>query len=397
MRIKLACVLLFLSSLLSCSDTAVKPLLYQVKKEVFNIEVPAKGELFSAKATVISAPISNTGRQNIAWLAPEFSSVKKGDLIAKFDGEAMSIKSKEKHNELAIIEQNIVEKNGDLANKLGIIDKDIGLVAQEKVFAESYSIDDVNIRSKLEILESLQNTAYLGAKQEYLSWKSGSFNKSSAGSMALLTMQQQQHLDKIEQLSQGLAQLEVRAPHDGLLTYKANWRGEKPRAGQSLWSGQKIGELPDTSVMKAKLYVRESESIGLKAGQKVNLNLLAYSDNIFNGVVEEVAAFPRTIKRGDPQKFYEVVVALNTQDKALFLPSRKIEANIVIEKSNEKLLIPLQSVFTKNNQSYVYLFEEEQYKQQVVELGKSSLSHVEILKGLDEGQKISLVQAEIKV
>lgn len=396
MNLKSVSTLIFLFGLMSCSDTTVEPLLYQVKKEVFNIEVPAKGELFSAKATVISAPISNTGRQNIAWLAPEFSSVKKGDLIAKFDGEAMSIKSKEKHNELAITKQNIVEKNGDLSKKLGIIDKDIGLVAQEKIFAESYSIDDVNIRSKLEILESLQNTAYLGAKQEYLSWKSGSFNKSSAGDMALLTMQQQQHLDKIEQLSQGLAQLEVRAPHDGLLTYKANWRGEKPRAGQSLWSGQKIGELPDISVMKAKLYVHESEAIGLKTGQKVDLNLLAYSDNIFNGIVEEVAAFPRTIKRGDPQKFYEVIVTLNSQDQALFLPSRKVEANIVIEKNNEKLLIPLQSVFTQNNQPYVYLFDKGQYKQQVVDLGKSSLSHVEILKGLDEGQKISLVQVEIK-
>ncbi len=45
----------------ACSEESVSPLLYQVKPQAFAIEIPAEGELFAARATVISAPISRSG------------------------------------------------------------------------------------------------------------------------------------------------------------------------------------------------------------------------------------------------------------------------------------------------------------------------------------------------
>jgi multidrug efflux pump subunit AcrA (membrane-fusion protein) len=380
-----------------CSKSENTALVYQVKKQSFSIMIPAKGELFAAKATVISAPISSAGRQNIAWLAPEFSQVKKGDLIARFDGEAMTVQSKDKQNELAITEQEILEKNGGLSQEQAAINKDISIVIQEKAFAETFSIDDVNIRSRLEILDSMQNSAYLRAKQEYLFWKDDSFAESSAGDMGLLKMKQQQHQEKIFQLNDSLSRLEVRAPHDGLLIFKANWRGEKPRAGQSLWSGQKIAELPDTSVMKAKLYILESEAIDLAEGKLVTFHLNAHVDKAFSGTVAEVGVFPRSIKRGDPQKFFEVTVKLKQQNSDLFVPGRKIDAKIIVASAQDKLIIPLQSVFTKANQAYVYVYAQGEYLPQNITLGQTNLSHVEVISGLSAGQKISLINMEDKV
>ena len=282
-------------------------MLYEVTKQDFTVNVPAKGELFAAKATVISAPMGRRGSQNISWLAPEFSRVKKGDVIARFDGEAMEIQSKDRLNELSITEQEIIEKTGMLNMELDAINKDIGMVGQEKDFAENFSIDDIGIRSKLEILDSLQNTQYLGSKEKYLHWKNDSFSASSEGDLGLLEMKQTQSKSKLKQLSDGLSKLEVKAPHDGLLSYKANWRGEKPRAGQSLWPGQKIAELPDISNMKVKLFVLESEAINLTIDKSVTFHLNAYADKKFLGKVEKVAPFPTSIKRGDPQKYFEII------------------------------------------------------------------------------------------
>jgi len=380
--------------LLGCDDSKTAPLLYQVKKQSFSVDVPAKGKLFAAKATVISAPMGRMGAQNIAWLAPEFSIVKKGDVIARLDAEAMQIKSRNKEAEIAMTQQDIIEKTGLLNKELDAINKDIGIVGQEKLFAEQFSIDDVRIRSKLEILDSLQNTAYLGSKQEYLHWKNDSFSESSAGDMGLLEMKQQQHESKLKQLADSLNQLEIIAPHDGLLAYKTNWRGEKPRTGQSLWPGQKLAELPDINEMKAKLFVVESEAIDLVAGQAVNLYLYAHVDKPFVGVIENVAPFPKSIKRGEPQKFFEIIVTLAKQNIELFVPGRKLQAKISVETAQEKLIVPLQSVFTKDNQSYVYLYENNDYKMVNVTLGQASLSHVEIVKGLVVGQQISLTNME---
>jgi len=380
--------------LLACGSEQSSTLSYTVKNEEFSVNIPAKGELFAAKATVISTPSSRTGVQNISWLAPEFSMVKQGDVIARFDGESMLVKSQEKENELAITKQEIIEKTGALSKELDAISKDILIIDEEKQFAEKFSIDDERIRSKLEIIDSLQNTAYLGSKQDYLNWKSDSFNESSAGDMGLLKMQQEQHQGKLDLLNDSLNQLEIKAPHDGLLVYKTNWRGEKPRAGQSMWPGEKIAELPNITEMKAKLHVIESEAIDLAEGKTVSLQLFAYANLTFKGVIESVAPFPASIKRGDPQKYFEVIVTLDKQNSKLFVPGRKLQGSIEIAKSESKLIVPLQAIYTKENQSFVYIYQDNEVSMAEVTLGQASLSHVEVLTGLKAGQKISLINQE---
>ena len=126
-RLAVLLVSTLLVGLNACSDVTEKPLLYKVGKQTVAVNVPAKGELFAAKATVITTPMTSHGVQNIAWLAPEFSRVKKGDVIVRFDGEAMEVQSREKQHELAITGQEILEKNGALEQQLSIINKDISI------------------------------------------------------------------------------------------------------------------------------------------------------------------------------------------------------------------------------------------------------------------------------
>ena len=122
--------------------------------------------------------------------------------------------------------------------------------------------------------------------------------------------------------------------------------------------------------------------------------LNAFSDQPFNGVIETVAPFPASIKRGDPQKYFEVVVSLDKQQAKLFVPGRKLSASITVTPEANKLIVPLQSVFIEDNQPYVYLFAGGEYRRQHVTLGQSSLSHVEVLSGLEASQQIALIKIE---
>lgn len=386
-------ILVLSAVLLGCESPEQVPLVYEAETQQFEIIVPAKGELFAAKATVISAP---TGRRqkNIAWLAPEYSLVKKGEVIARFDGEQMEQERRGKANELAINEQDMIEKTGVLSKDLNVIRKDIDVVGQETEFAETYSIDDVQIMSKLDIIDSMQNTEYLRSKRDYLGWKEDSFTESSEGEMGLLELKSQQHQIKLDQLQEGLSKLEIVAPHDGLFTYESNWQGEKVREGQTLWPGQKIAQLPDISEMKAKLNVFESEAINLKAGQKVVMVLNTVARERFTGVVESVAPYPKSIERGNPQKYFEVIAVLDEQHAGLFVPGRKIEAEIEVSGQSERLIVPLQSIFNDNNQTFVYQLNGSEFEPVNVELGQTSLSHVEVLSGLEDGAQISLVDLE---
>ncbi|WDE08626.1 HlyD family efflux transporter periplasmic adaptor subunit [Thalassomonas viridans] len=385
---------LLLFTLMGCGQSQKAPNLYQVKKQRFEIKIPAFGELFAAKATVISAPASGHGSQNLAWLAPEYARVKKGDIIARFDGEVMDVQRSLEQIEISLTEQDLEENYFSLALELNAINQEINMIHREANFAKRFSIDDVRIRSRLEILDASENSDFLEAKLHYLKWKKASFEQTSLGDIDLLKMKHIQSTRKIAQLKKDLSMLEIKAPHEGLLIYSADWRGEKPKEGKLLWPGQKMAELPDVSKMKAKLFVFEHEASGLAPGQKVELNLYAFSKLPFSGVVETVASFPASIKRADPQKYFEVVVTLDKQQTELFVPGRKLTASISVTEPVEKIVVPRQSLFSEDNKPYVYLFNNGEYYRQYVTLGQSSLSHVEVMSGLAENQQIALIKVE---
>ena len=65
-----------------------------------------------------------------------------------------------------------------------------------------------------------------------------------------------------------------------------------------------------------------------------------------------------------------------------------------IAKPESKLIVPLQAIYTKENQSFVYIYQDDELTMTAVTLGQASLSHVEILTGLTAGQEITLMDQE---
>ena len=384
--------------LTACSktDDVAAELTFTVQKAPFKNYVEAKGELIAANETVISTPASSRGPQTLAWLMPEYSQVKKGEVIARFDGRVMIKQKRESDFSNQKVSQDLSGKNTEIDMRRKHLGFDMEIVEEEKQFAENFSIDDDRIISKLEILEQAQKVDYLNAKTAYFNWQSDQFNSSAQGELDLLNMQSQQHQSKINMLDGNLSSLEVVAPHDGLLTHSVNWHGEKPRAGQTLWPGQKIAGLPDTSVMQIKLFVKEREAINLKQDQAIEFSLISTPNKIFTGKISKLAPFPKSIKRQDPQKYYEITASIDEQGDYL-RPGLKVVANIVADQPAEKLIVPKFSVFADEEGAYVQLKTASGYSKTPVTLGASNLSHVEIVKGLSKGDVIALVEQEGKL
>ncbi|MBP1996097.1 efflux RND transporter periplasmic adaptor subunit [Paenibacillus eucommiae] len=66
-----------------------------------------------------------------------------------------------------------------------------------------------------------------------------------------------------------------------------------------------------------------------------------------------------------------------------------LSASVIMERRNEVLIIPLSALRTQNNRKYVLVSNEDGSKGEVdVETGIQTSTHVEIIKGLEEGQKV---------
>ena len=389
-------VVILASSLLllsGCGETDENAALLTLQASTLEHRIQAEGELFAVNAISINAPQSTRGPRFIAEITPEYSSVSPGDLVIRFDATQLERSRRDASNALSGVLADQDFKGTQQQAELSTIGLDQRLVQQEFAFADRFSIDDIQIRSRLEILDSMQNKEFLGEKQSYLDWQQQSFANRSQGELDLLQLQKGQQQSLLTQAETGLAALEIRAQHKGILLYDSNWRGEKPEVGRMVFPGEKLGSIPDLSLQHVKLLIIEQESVGLAVDQPVFFRLTARPEQVLEGRIQSVGQVAQSRERRDPRRYIEVIVAPSAQQD-FFLPGAKVRAEILANTLPEVLALPLQAIFSDEKGQYVWQQRGGSLQRQAVSLGAKSLTHAEIIEGLSAGDRISLLPPE---
>ena len=63
----------------------------------------------------------------------------------------------------------------------------------------------------------------------------------------------------MEALQAAIEKMTVKAPQDGIVVYRTNWRDEKKKVGDSMWFGETVLALPDLAEMRADGLVDEAD------------------------------------------------------------------------------------------------------------------------------------------
>lgn len=372
----------------SCSDAQVATVpTFNVSERPFEIIIPAFGELEATEAHNIAAP----GRQPmvIDWLAEENSRVTKGQVVARFDAERLLLDSREEELEMMLLDKDLRKTYAEKTKQENELNSEEVFVGKEFTFVDAFAIDDMRLYSKIEIIDTLSNRDYLGAKEQFIDWKQDSIGEQNQSSVQILDIRKQGHEAKYMQHKAALSLLEIYAPYDGLLVYEKNFRGEKPSIGQTVFPGSTIAKIPNLEQMQAKVFVLDKDAIGLKNGQQVELTLESQPDNLLHGTVSSVSGFSRTIERGSPTKYFELTVAIPQSDIQL-QPAQKVIAKIKVSEPENKIIIPLQAIFNDKSENFVYVQQGNEFVKQVVTTANKNLYFVEIADGLSSGDVIAL-------
>jgi len=372
----------------ACGDPEVATIpTFEVTSRPFAIVIPAFGELESAEAQNISAP----GRRPmmIDWLAEENTRVTKGQVVARFDAELLLLDSREEELEMLLLDKDLRKTYAEKIKQENELNSEQVFVGKEFNFVDTFAIDDMRLYSKLEIIDTLSNRDYLGAKEEFIDWKQDSIGERNQSSVQILDIRKQGHEAKYVQHQEALSQLEIYAPYDGLLVYEKNFRGDKPSIGQTVFPGSTIAKIPNLEKMQAKIYVLDKDAIGLKSGQEVELTLEALPEHPLIGHLASVSGYSRTIKRGNPTKYFELTVAIPSSDIKL-QPAQKVVAQIKASEALNKITIPLQAIFNEKGENFVYLQKGSDFVKQTVSTAEKNLHFVEIVTGLSAGDVIAL-------
>lgn len=375
--------------LMACTEDKVSTVPeYPVQELDFSISVDGFGEIEAAQAQRIVSP--GIRPMTLSWLKDENTYVEKGDIIARFDAQQIIKDSREEEFEMRKIEQDIARSSAQKSQQMREVESDQIFVKHEFEFVDKFAIDDLRIYSQLEIIDTLENRDFLVAKDSFLEWKESSINEQSGSEIAVLDIRRQGHATKFERHQQALSGLEVLSPYAGLLIYEKDRRGEKPAVGQTIFPGRPIAQIPNLDNMQAKVFVLANDAIDLAAGQAVEIRLDAFPDELFTGEISNVGGFPRSIERGNPVTYYEVIVSLTEQNKVMMQPGRKLRAKIDVKLPSKQIVVPLQALHHQDGQSYVYLKDGGSYVKTMVQSGRKNLYVVEITEGLSVGDNIAL-------
>ncbi len=367
----------------------------EVVRGDFVHRVVAEGVLEAEQATLLTPPrLQGIGQMKIAWIAEDGIQVGEGDVIVRFDATEMEKElfsgQSERSKALSKREQKEVEETAALEN----LGRDADFADLQLEYARAFQPKDDEIFSRTEIIESEIDETLATQRKTHASGIQAIRRDLSAVELDLLDLETRQAEITIERAESGLAELELRAPHAGILVLSRD-DGELPQVGTMVHWRRPIAEIPQLAAMKVAVYILEADAGGVRPGIPVEVRLEAHPGETYAGSVRHVAAVAKSRSRYSPVQYFDLEVALERTDPTKMKPGQRVRTTLFLQNLEDVLTVPREAVFDGDDGAkLVYRRAGGEFEPVEVELGAAALGRVVVETGLSEGDVIALVNPD---
>ena len=362
-----------------------------VKREDLVLTVDVEGELAAVRSTDIGAPPVAEVEFKISLLAPEGSPVKRGQPILGFDTETLQRQLVDKQAELAEFTKKAEQKEDDLRLKRLDLDQQVAQAEADLGKAQLKAEVPPELQGRVEVEKARLDHRGRQRDVENLQAERRATDSMGQAELRSLRNQRDRARGRVEALQAAIEKMTVKAPQDGIVVYRTNWRDEKKKVGDSMWFGEIVLGLPDLTEMRADGMVDESDGGPVSAGQKVTIRLEARPDLDVHGRVRSIGRTVRQKSWRNPVKVYKVDVALDRTDPTVMRPAMRFRGEIETGRVPDLLLAPRDAVFLRETGPVVWVERAMGWREVPVALGRSNRRHVEVVSGLEEGDRLSPV------
>jgi HlyD family secretion protein len=218
----------------------------------------------------------------------------------------------------------------------------------------------------------------------------------------------------LKEANENLIKTSIYSPIDGLLTMLNVEKGERV-VGTEMMSGTEMLRVADLERMEVLTEVNENDIVRVKLNDSAYIEVDAYPDRKFKGIVSEIAnSATSTGITTDQVTNFEVKILLlkesysdliNDAHKQPFRPGMSASVDILTESKKNVLAIPLQSVTLmadslvkadtslshqsgSGTREIVYVYDKGKARTTIVKTGIQDNDFIEVLSGLTEGMEI---------
>jgi HlyD family secretion protein len=214
----------------------------------------------------------------------------------------------------------------------------------------------------------------------------------------------------LKEANENLVKTSIYAPMTGTISMLLVELGERV-AGTNLMAGTEMLRVADLSRMEAQVEVNENDIVKVNLGDTALIEVDAYLDRKFKGVVTEIANSAKTtgVSADQVTNFDVKILVLpesyqslvDAGDKNPFRPGMSASVDIQTESKKDIISVPIQAVTTRTDttknttkvsdkdiRTLVFVSDGKHALARDVKTGIQDNSYIEILSGISDSDKV---------
>jgi len=206
----------------------------------------------------------------------------------------------------------------------------------------------------------------------------------------------ERHEKELADLQEAKEKLTVKAEQEGLVVYDdgRRWNPEATTIakGEQVNHGQQIMIIPDMTTLQVRTKVYEAVSRLVQPGQKASIRLESRPQEILAGTVHKINVLPDRSNWWSPGiKVFPVTVKFDQKVEGI-RPNMTARVELELACLDDVVLAPVAAVFSEQDKTYCWVVAGGGARKTQIEVGLSNNRHVQVVKGLREGQEVLLIE-----
>ncbi len=387
-------------------DRTTKVAVEEAAKRTIIETVYASGKLFPATEVEITSNVSGT---IVELLVEEGQSVKEGQLLAKIDPDALASiveRAEATANSARAQLENIKAQKGQLMVQLNNAkinyDRNKELFEQGVISQIELEVTETTYKSTLAQIEALEKSIL-----------SAQYNVKSSDAT-------------VKEQRKNLSQTSIYAPMSGIVSKLYKKKGEQV-VGTIQMAGTPILNIANLNSIEVRVDVNERDILNVENGDTADIELDAYPDRKFKGIVTRIANTANNLSAlqltSDQVTNFEVRVLMSQEsykdlqtsdERSPFRAGLSASVEIRTNTLNDVLTVPIAAVTAREDElekkkreyenkqkkeddqntelgelkEYVFIQEADSVRLQEVTTGIQDDEYIQITKGLNPQQQI---------
>jgi HlyD family secretion protein len=332
----------------------------------------------------VSPTLYATAASTVTLKVKAGDTVKKGDIVAELESPDLNDQLKREESiyqqiEAELARQQILAKKQNLIARRDADQAEIERVAAQRLYDRIELAGGIGVVSKNDFMKAKDALHSAEIRSKHAQQAAGLENEDVALEIKSKQSQlQRQHLS-LDYAKRRVDELKLRAPVDGFIGSLAVSNRSVVAANTALMT------LVDLSQLEVELEIPETYVADLGLGMNAEITI-----NGVKATGKLTALSPEVVKNQVLAR-----VRFDGQQPSGLRQSQRVSARLLIEEKPNVMLLPRGPFVESEGGRFAYVVESGIASRKPIQLGATSISAVEILSGLKDGDKVVIAGTDV--